>query len=574
MDFFNRDFLQFFNSPINSNISKDITIVNIDSNTDGFSSPLRYSELEKLILEIKKHQPKAVLLNIEPLDFTENIEERKKLRNILEENKIYLNNETMSRFGKIRFFEDPIFSKYQFKYPDSYAMDDNTYFSARRLLIAYYGDSSNSTLHDSLPPIGINFKPIDDFKYAFERMNTLQIFIKFYRSTDFNNLNAQDLIDGQVNPDVIKNKIITIGRIDEFSYMDALNPLNLLGKSQASSNLKDNIVPLHHILANQISTLQTGDYVKYVNGQYVHIILTVVLILLILLKLEPQIKLYVFLLILPASIFLQILTYIFSSFYIDMVPTFIMLISVQYLAIPLILLAMFKQKEQQKLQAVNNARIDALLSVSEKVAHDIRSPLGAINLILSRTKFENPEHKEIVNNAIQRIDGSAENILQKYKFKNDNRIDSLEKIEINNLLKNLAAEKQILDENIKYQLETENTERLLVYGFSVELERVISNTIDNSIHALKKTTNPLIKISTDVSNNDLILKIYDNGIGITPSILQLLGNEQITTKNKDRGHGIGVLHAKRTIERMNGSLLVESNENVYSQVTIKLQLAT
>lgn len=480
----------------------------------------------------------------------------------------------MSKYGKTKFYEDIVFTDYDLSYPASFTTDKYyDYFSPRRMLLQFYGDPDSYTLYNFTEKIGIKSQPMGNFKYAFERMNTLQFFNKFYKSNNFNNLDAQKVIDKEFNTNIIKDKIIIIGRVDEFSFMAAENPLNLLGKSQASSNLIDSIVPVHHILANQISTLQTGDYVKYINGRHVHILLSFILILLILIKIEPQFKLYIFLLALPLIIISQIAIYSFSSFYIDMVPTYIMLISVQYIAIPLILLAMFKQKERQKLQEISNVRIDALLSVSERVAHDIRSPLGAINLILSRTKFESPEHKEIVDGALKRIDESAENILIKYK--NNSSLEVFDKINVDKMLNQITSEKKILNSKIEYQLIFNNTENILASGYSIELESVLSNILDNSIYALKKReTNPIIKIVSNTNDKQIVIDLWDNGTGIPSSVLKLLGNEQITTKKQDKGNGIGLLHAKRTIERMNGTFEIESVENEFSRVIIRLNLAT
>ncbi|MBY0553698.1 CHASE2 domain-containing protein [bacterium] len=573
VDIFARDFLQFFNSPINSTISSQIAIVDIDSNTINFSSPLRFTEIEKLILALKKYDPQAILLNIEPIDFTDSLDERKKLYQFLKTNNIYLSKYTKSRSGKIKFYEDSVFSDYEPSYPSTFTTDDNdTYASPRRMLLQFFGESNNTTLHTTLEEMGLKILPISNFQYAFERMNTLQLFNKFYKSAQFNALEAEKVIVGNINPNALKEKVVVLGRVDEFSFMASENPLNLFGKPLASSNLNDSLTPLHHILANQISTLQTGDYIKYINGKYILYVLSLVLILLILIEISAQKKLYIFLLILPLAILSQILLYSSLSYYMDMTSTYIMLISIQYIAVPVILLAMFKQKERQKLQDISDTRIDALLSVSEKVAHDIRSPLSAIGLILSRTKFENPEHKEIVNNALKRIDETAENILTKYTSKDQSK-NTFDNVDLHEMLSKLISEKQFLDPEIEFILNSNST-KIFASAHSIELERVLSNIFDNSIFALKNKKPRLIKVSLKISNNKIILEIYDNGTGIPNSVLKLLGQKQFTTKLGQKGNGIGLLHAKRTIDRMGGNLKIESTENEYSRVTIKLQLAT
>jgi signal transduction histidine kinase len=575
LDYFNRDFLQLFNNRINSKISKDITLVDINTNLNGFSSPLKYTHLVSLINALKIFEPKAILLNIEPLDFSDNMDEKKQLYELLRKNKVFLNMDSKSRFGNSIFWQDPVFENFPYQYYPSLAMDHDNYTSPRRMLISYYGKSENKTPLDSLDNIGIPHKSINNFKYGFERMNTFQIFHKFHKSESFNLTSVSKILDHSEDMALLKDKIILIGRTDEFSFLKSINPFNFFEKSQTKDTINGFLIPEHYVVANQLNTLITGDYVKYLSGHNVIILICSFLIILIFLNISATKKLYVFILILPLIMLIQILAYSLTSFYIDLVPTYLMLIFSQYVGVPIIAFTIFKELKSKQLSDVNNARIDSLLSVSEKVAHDIRSPLGAINLILSRVTFSDPEHKEIVKNALKRIDDSAESILVKYKNKNDSSIDTFDKINIYQMLDKITSEKKILDTKIEYQLLLNETENVLVLGYSIELERVLSNILDNSIYALKKReNNATIKIVTKVSEKQIEIDICDNGIGISSSILKLLGNEEISTKRQEKGNGIGLLHAKRTIERMKGSFEIESVEGEFARVKIKLNLAT
>ncbi|MEQ1722986.1 MAG: sensor histidine kinase, partial [Pseudobdellovibrio sp.] len=157
----------------------------------------------------------------------------------------------------------------------------------------------------------------------------------------------------------------------------------------------------------------------------------------------------------------------------------------------------------------------------------------------------------------------------------DSSIDTFDKINIYKMLDKITSEKKILDTKIEYQLLLNETENVLVLGYSIELERVLSNILDNSIYALKRReNNATIKIVTKVSEKQIEIDIRDNGTGIPNTVLKLLGNEEISTKRHEKGNGIGVLHAKRTIERMNGSFEIESVEGEFARVIIKLNLAT
>ena len=111
----------------------------------------------------------------------------------------------------------------------------------------------------------------------------------------------------------------------------------------------------------------------------------------------------------------------------------------------------------------------------------------------------------------------------------------------------------------------------LVYGHEMELERVFSNLIDNSIYALKNSPNPSIIIRIINLKNSLQIELTDTGVGIDQKILSILGSERVSTKNKAfLGNGIALIHAKRAIENMGGNIKITSEKGLGTTVVIYL----
>ena len=67
----------------------------------------------------------------------------------------------------------------------------------------------------------------------------------------------------------------------------------------------------------------------------------------------------------------------------------------------------------------------------------------------------------------------------------------------------------------------------------------------------------LISISIRFTDNKIELKITDNGDGIPSEILKTLGKSAITTKSEN-GNGLGFYYAKKSIDKMNGSISISS----------------
>jgi signal transduction histidine kinase len=570
LDIFNRDLFQYFNSPLNSKIDDRIALVDIDVNEEGFSNPLHYSEIEKLVKVISDSKPKHIIFHIEPNEYNTNEQELKKLYILLEKNKVYLNANEKTRSASVSFSDVPLFSNYPYSFNNVFCYDsDSDYISPRRMLIEFFGNGRNDKLLSStLSKMSLPAKETNYFKFGFDRMNTLQLFNKSHLARNFTQTKANELIRvGQkIN---FENKIVIIGRVDEFSYFAGENPLTLFSQPIVGSTMKKAFSPSHHILANQINTFLTGDYLKHLNGKIIYWLVYLFLLLIIFFKADAKLKLLLFTLLLPILITFQSLVYITSSMYFDLNNLYALIFFVQYIGIPIISFVIFKELKSKQLEEINNARIDALISLSEKVAHDIRSPLSAMNLLIGRTTFNSEEQKKIFSESINRIETLTENLLTKYKsITNEMPIHNLEYVTPEQLTASLLAEKKIITPLINYS--TNFPDNLNFSTNRLELLRILSNLIDNSIHAVKNTKNPLIIISFLKLSDGIEITVEDNGSGIPESVIKILGNERFTTKSSGSGNGIGLLHAKRSLEQFGGTLNINSTESKFTRVSIKL----
>ena len=111
-------------------------------------------------------------------------------------------------------------------------------------------------------------------------------------------------------------------------------------------------------------------------------------------------------------------------------------------------------------------------------------------------------------------------------------------------------------------------------GDKDKLERVIINIISNSI---KYTPDGgTIDVSLRYGYNELIIKIKDNGIGIPQKDLSRIFErfyrvEKARTR-KMGGTGLGLAIAKEIIEKHEGSIKINSEPDVGTEVIINLPL--
>ena len=226
---------------------------------------------------------------------------------------------------------------------------------------------------------------------------------------------------------------------------------------------------------------------------------------------------------------------------------------------------------------VEAEKMKALIDLAVGVAHDIRSPLTALDIIIKDIKNIPEEQRIIIRNSVSRINDIANNLLTQYRQRRitdlDNSLNQIKSELISDLLMSLISEKRVQrgKDSTKLILNLEEN----VYGrFSMisasSFNRVLSNLIDNAIEAdATEITVSLSMLNSDESCH-LKIQIQDNGKGIAPAIMhKILQNEGVSSKTK--GHGLGLPYAIKTIEKdWGGGLYISSLINTGTTISITL----
>jgi hypothetical protein len=224
-----------------------------------------------------------------------------------------------------------------------------------------------------------------------------------------------------------------------------------------------------------------------------------------------------------------------------------------------------KRLEAQKIR-IANRELSKISLAQRQVAHDIRSPLAALNVIKDEFSILPENTRIILRSAIGRITDIASILLNKASQTSS----AVRNVLITSIIEEVVSEKRIEYVN-KPNVAIEFFAPEKTYGIfskinTVEFKRAISNIINNSVQALRDegTVQIHLKIQTDF----ILLSIIDNGCGIRAEDLERLGKKDFTTK-KD-GHGLGIFHARSTIEEHGGDLKFRSKVGEGTSVDIYL----
>ncbi len=110
------------------------------------------------------------------------------------------------------------------------------------------------------------------------------------------------------------------------------------------------------------------------------------------------------------------------------------------------------------------------------------------------------------------------------------------------------------------------------FGDQKLIDHSFTNIITNAIKYSKSGSE--VKIIGDIIENNLFLKVTDNGIGIPTDDLEKVGKKFFRAKNtlSVAGTGIGLYLTKYFIELHKGSVLIESKLNSGTAITVTLPL--
>ena len=213
-------------------------------------------------------------------------------------------------------------------------------------------------------------------------------------------------------------------------------------------------------------------------------------------------------------------------------------------------------------------------AISAQVAHDIRSPLSALNMMLGTLNGIPEENRLIIRNATQRINDIANGLLSQSKAHKvsdniHNRPTNLHSSMLVTLLDSIVSEKRIqFRENMDVEIQGE-----LNHGYGLfakinatEFSRVVSNLINNSVESFGQKGK--VTVSIRGNNSFITVSIRDNGKGIPKEVLSKLGTRGLSHE-KD-GTGLGIHHARETIENLGGQLQIESEVGVGTSITITI----
>ncbi len=217
------------------------------------------------------------------------------------------------------------------------------------------------------------------------------------------------------------------------------------------------------------------------------------------------------------------------------------------------------------------------------MTHEFKTPIATINLALDAIKnpkiikkeLEVKRYLKMIKEENKRMHAQVENVLRISKLEKNQLNISKDRVEINDLILDAVTHIELIVEDRKGYINLHlNAKNPWILANESHFTNVIINILDN---AIKYSDNePKIDVYTENVGNNIIIKIADQGNGMSKSVqkkvFEKFYREHTGNVHNVKGHGLGLAYVKQIVNDHNGHVSVESEKGIGSTFIIKLPL--
>lgn len=259
----------------------------------------------------------------------------------------------------------------------------------------------------------------------------------------------------------------------------------------------------------------------------------------------------------------------------------LLLVSTTILLIFVVFCIIYQVKIISKINKISQIRED----FSYAMVHDMKTPLSTIMMVQDMLESGRLDSKPEIKNKYMSIAKSETDHL----FALTNKILTISKLESHKLEMNKTeVELTPIIEKLteKFKAKAQKPVNFIIslqakaaYADNDYLGEVLSNLIDNAIKYSKESVE--INITTEESERYTILKVRDNGLGISEADQKVIFQKyeraaaaKRSRKNGASGFGLGLNFVDQVIKAHEGRIFVNSTEGEFTEFTIYLPLDT
>jgi PAS domain S-box-containing protein len=227
-----------------------------------------------------------------------------------------------------------------------------------------------------------------------------------------------------------------------------------------------------------------------------------------------------------------------------------------------------KQKKSE--ENVRNANLLLIKTNKEldrfvySASHDLKAPLSSLLGLINVIELDNPSNLHLyldkMRTSIHKLDAFIKEIID-YSYNSSKKAVN-EEVNLKELFEESYEQYKYLSNATKINLITDWKQKKPVFSDPRRIKIILNNLVSNAImYSNPEVVEPYIKVSTETVDNNCVMTIEDNGIGIGTEHLNKIFEMFYRGTNVSGGSGLGLYIVKETIAKLQGNISVNSEEN-------------
>lgn len=240
-----------------------------------------------------------------------------------------------------------------------------------------------------------------------------------------------------------------------------------------------------------------------------------------------------------------------------------------------------KHQELRNMQEtlVQAGKLAALGELSAGIAHELNQPLqgirGFIQEVRDQPGLPVEERKAYLDEVIKNVDRMAKIIQDLRSFTRQSTKDYA-RVSVRSVVQDVLSliGKQLANHGVSV-VQDFPKDLPEVYVNPNQLQQVLINLLGNAKDAIRShAPKGEIRIEALKENGGdfVALTVSDDGAGMSESVRKKIFDPFFTTKQAGQGMGLGLSLSMNLIQRMNGTILVQSEEGRGSRFTVRLPI--
>lgn len=218
-------------------------------------------------------------------------------------------------------------------------------------------------------------------------------------------------------------------------------------------------------------------------------------------------------------------------------------------------------------------KLSLLGSLTSMITHEINNPLDGvmrlINISMARID-ENEPVKEYLNEAQKGVRRIASLVRSLLSFSRKSAAINSEFAHFNEVVDNAVSMIRLRKDRKDVRLHLELPPDSPVVRTN-DFYQIINNLLSNAYDAFPRGGGN-VELRTQSENGDLSLIVKDDGIGIPERAQSRVFKTFWTTKKDGKGTGLGLAIVKKLVEKYDGTIDLQSEENVGTRIQLKFPL--